>query len=275
MLSNDPLYSAIAISEYKEFQIKQFTRRNDEYWHIRNHYHDIYEIVLYEEIHGYVYLNGDKTEIRRNKLLYLPPYAVHGFDLLPETNSYIVLHLSPLFINYREAILSLPSYPVLLEMEEGNYDMISKLLQWGEEKKFPYSIRQETILMILLWITDQDPHLSTFEKDSGIFTRLLKFIDKQKEYNIKVVDAAQICNMSRSSFCDHFRKQFGTSFNKFLQEKRIEKSQYLLINTDKSCTEIAAELDFSDASHFSKLFRKHTGILPGDFRRRIFSSAIN
>lgn len=245
-----------------------------ESWHIRNHYHDIYEIVLYEEIHGYVYLNGDKNEISRNKLLYLPPYAVHGFNLQPETNAYIVLHLSPLFLNDRWGSLSLPSYPALLEMEEYYYDMITRLLQWGREKIFPYSIRQETVSMLLLWISEQTPRFAAFKSDSGSFIQLFKLIDKQKNYSVGVSDAAELCNMSRSSFCDHFRKQFGTSFSRFLQEKRIEEAQYLLINTDKSCTAIAAELEFSDASHFSKLFRKQTGILPGDFRKRLLSSIL-
>jgi len=269
MFSNDPLYSTITLPEKREFQIKQFTRKNDEYWHIRNHYHDIYEIVLYEEIHGYVYINGFKTTISRDKLLYLPPYAVHGFDLQPKTNSYTVLHLSPLFLNHREEITSLPSSPMVLNMEEYSYDMVSSLFNWGGEKRFPHSVRHETILMILLWIIEQNSHSDAFESDSRSFTRMLKLIDRQKNYTIKVEDAAHICNMSRSSFCDHFKKQFGTSFNRFLQEKRIEKSQYLLINTKKSCTEIAADLEFSDASHFSRLFKKHTGILPGEFRKRL------
>lgn len=271
MNSNDPLYSTIVIPENREFQIKQFTRKNMESWHIRNHYHDIYEIVLYEEIHGCVYLNGEKKGIYRNKLLYLPPYSVHGFDLQPKINTYIVLHLSPLFLNNKEKSLTLPSCPILLDMEDYNYDMINQLLRWGKEKLFSCNMRQETINMILLWITEQNPNTATFKRDSGDFTRLLKLIDKQKNFKIRVEDAAKLCNMSRSSFYDHFKKQFGTSFTNFLLEKRIEQAQYLLIKTDKSCTEISADLEFSDASHFSKIFRKQTGILPGDFKKRLQS----
>ena len=269
MLSNDPLYSTITIPENREFQIKQFTRKNDDFWYIRNHYHDIYEIVLYEEIHGSVYINGCKNKIGRSRLLYLPPYAVHGFDLEPMTNSYTVLHMSPLLLDSGHRNLVLPSSPVLLEMNENDYDMINKLLIWGGSKRYSYNIRHETVIMILLWIIEQSPHPALFGKDSINFTQMLKLIDKQENYEIRISDAARICNMSRSSFCEHFKRQFGTSFNRFLQEKRIEKSHYLLINTNKSCTDIAAELEFSDASHFSKLFRKHTGVLPGDYRKSL------
>ena len=267
MYSNDPLYSMITIPENREFQVKRFTRKNEEYWNIRNHYHDIYEIVLYDQIHGYANLNGEKKRISRKTLLYLPPYAVHGFDLAPNINTYTVLHLSPLFLNRKEESITPPTSPGVLKIDEEDHDMITRLLLWGKDKKQANRIRREAVVMILIWLLEKDPQFKSVKKQTENFTRLLKIIDKEKNYNIRLTEAAQLCNMSRSSFCEHFRTQFGTSFNNFLQEKRIEDAQHLLIYSCKSCTEIAVDLEFSDASHFSKLFKKYTGMLPGDFKK--------
>jgi AraC-like DNA-binding protein len=266
--NKDPLYNTIKLPENSEFQINRFIHRNKGFWHIKNHYHDIYEIVLYEEISGHVYLNGNKKVIRRDKLLYLPPYAVHGFDLEQKTNVYTVLHLSPLFLSNRELNPSLSAIPLVLDLDEYSHNFITQLFQWSREDRASLSIRKESILMILLWIADQSGDSFSGRKSGKDFTQLFKLIDTQKKYTIKVGDAACFCNMSRSSFHDHFKRQFGMSFNEFIQEKRIEEAQHLLINTDKTCTEISAALEFSDASHFTKLFKKKTGHLPRFFRRK-------
>jgi len=43
----------------------------------------------------------------------------------------------------------------------------------------------------------------------------------------------------------------------------------LLIYTDKTAKEIAYEVGFEDASHLSRLFKKHTSFSPSDFKKQL------
>ncbi|MEN0052323.1 MAG: AraC family transcriptional regulator [Mucilaginibacter sp.] len=63
---------------------------------------------------------------------------------------------------------------------------------------------------------------------------------------------------------------FGKSAKRFVLEVAILQSQLLLQDLHKSVTEVAYELNFEDASYFSRLFRKITGLTPSAYKHQIF-----
>ena len=54
----------------------------------------------------------------------------------------------------------------------------------------------------------------------------------------------------------------------YLTALRLERAKVLLNSTDLKIGEIAEEVGFQDARHFSRIFRQQTGALPTEFRRR-------
>ena len=63
-----------------------------------------------------------------------------------------------------------------------------------------------------------------------------------------------------------FRKHFGTSPLQYINKKKIEKAQLMLITEDTPCKEIAYKLGFRDHSYFIRLFKKCTGQTPQEYR---------
>lgn len=56
-----------------------------------------------------------------------------------------------------------------------------------------------------------------------------------------------------------------------IHQRIILETKRLLTYTDKTAKEIAYELGFDDASHLSRLFKKHTSLSPSEFKRRLKS----
>lgn len=54
-----------------------------------------------------------------------------------------------------------------------------------------------------------------------------------------------------------------------IQERILTEAKRLLLYTEKTSKEIAYELGFEDAGHFSKFFKKHSGYAPTDFKKFI------
>ena len=69
-----------------------------------------------------------------------------------------------------------------------------------------------------------------------------------------------------------FRRAFGCTVGEYVRNLRIERATRQLADTDLSLAEIALTAGFSDQSHFSNLFRQHTGISPFRFRRAVRSA---
>ena len=57
-----------------------------------------------------------------------------------------------------------------------------------------------------------------------------------------------------------------------IHERIVLETKRLLIYTDKTAKEIAYEVGFEDASHLSRLFKKHTSQSPSDFKKQLSSS---
>ncbi len=74
--------------------------------------------------------------------------------------------------------------------------------------------------------------------------------------------------ISTDLFCYYFKKVTGKNFKHYFVIRRIEKAKFLLTKSDKSISEIAKELGYSDNSNFTRFFRKFTGITPLKYRKR-------
>lgn len=96
--------------------------------------------------------------------------------------------------------------------------------------------------------------------------QVLEYIDAHLEQDIKLVDLAQLLNMSQFHFSHMFKKAIGTSPYQYLIQQRVERAKQLLKQKERSIMEIALECGFNSHSHLSKQFRQVTGMTPKAYR---------
>jgi AraC-like DNA-binding protein len=84
--------------------------------------------------------------------------------------------------------------------------------------------------------------------------------------------AARI-NQHPDYFSRLFEESMGVRPLAYLHEKRIERAQYLIVTSQAAYSEIAEMTGFESLSHFSRTFKKITGISPGAYRRQIYHQA--
>ncbi len=63
-----------------------------------------------------------------------------------------------------------------------------------------------------------------------------------------------------------FRQSYGITIHQYLAQKKLQKAQALLIGTDHSIAQIAAETGFENEKYFSTFFRRQTGVTPSQYR---------
>lgn len=76
-------------------------------------------------------------------------------------------------------------------------------------------------------------------------------------------------NLSPNYFGDLVRKESNVSAQNYIQMKIIDKAKSLLCDKSKSINDIASQLGFSYANHFTRFFRNKTGLTPTEFRTKI------
>jgi AraC family transcriptional regulator len=69
-----------------------------------------------------------------------------------------------------------------------------------------------------------------------------------------------------------FRRAYGCTVGEYVRRMRIERATNQLAHSDATLAEIALTAGFADQSHFSNLFRRHTGLSPSRFRQAVRAS---
>jgi AraC-like DNA-binding protein len=97
--------------------------------------------------------------------------------------------------------------------------------------------------------------------------RVSLHIEANLNKKISTKGLAALVSLSSFHFCRAFRDSFGDSPHRYLMRRRIERAQGLMLGTNASLTEIAAECGLADQAHLNRLFASLVGESPGAWRR--------
>jgi AraC-like DNA-binding protein len=77
---------------------------------------------------------------------------------------------------------------------------------------------------------------------------------------------AAVAHVSEAHFIRSFRATFGETPHRYLQRRRVERSMFLLRETDRSITHICFDVGFMSLGTFSRTFREIIGETPSRYR---------
>jgi YesN/AraC family two-component response regulator len=93
-------------------------------------------------------------------------------------------------------------------------------------------------------------------------------IQDQIDTSLTLKELSKDLNIHPAYLSREFSKHFDNlSFGDYIRKQRIEKAIDYLNNSAYSLTKIAYLTGFSDQSHFTRIFKKHTGKSPSEYRR--------
>lgn len=102
-----------------------------------------------------------------------------------------------------------------------------------------------------------------------IYRRLRMAVDYIYSYynhRLSLDELAEVAMLSKFHFLRLFKAAFCQTPHQFITKIRIEKAQELLRSSSQSLHSIAARVGLDNASSLSRLFRKHIGCYPSEYR---------
>jgi transcriptional regulator GlxA family with amidase domain len=105
--------------------------------------------------------------------------------------------------------------------------------------------------------------------EHGALRDLAAWVERRLAEPLTARDMARHSRMSLRSFHRKFREAFRVTPRKYLQIKRIERSQALLRNTSRSVEQVLQAVGVSDVTSFRRVFQRELGCTPSEYRRRL------
>ena len=213
----------------------------------------------------------------------------------------LVFEVPSVFENFR-VILSPAKFQELLAKYHGRFSTYSEKINRGDyfnlfEEPLPVTPKMKLIIRDILAHTVVDPILSKvyFEtKITELFGLQLEQMLSTNEAHSSELSAADrkkieeirqllVCNLANdpppiaklarlvatneSKLKKGFKEIYGTSIYNYLILCRIEKAIELMDDENLLLDDIAVQVGYADAAHFSRAFRKVKGFPPGQFRK--------
>lgn len=137
-----------------------------------------------------------------------------------------------------------------------------------------YELEIKALLFHLMGLMITSPKARQAETDDTHSERMKNIYDylhKHYAEDITVEDAARVCSITPSHFMHYFKEKSGTTFNRYLNQYRLNQSALLL--TQGACvTEAAFACGFNNLPYYYKRFREYYHMTPREFQTKYFTS---
>lgn len=195
-----------------------------------------------KQVHNWSYSKGSKgfTLVIANHLMskeIIDLFNTVIIDLPLETQS----HLKLLFNNLIEEFNKKDKLSEAIVLS-GIYYLINQLKRFALEPKFSEKVKPETA------------------------SKFSKLVSETLSKNLSINYYANSLNITPEKLVEVCQKSFGQSPKSMILDKKITEAKRLLYFTNKSVSEIAYQLGFTDSSYFSRLFKKKTKLSPSNFK---------
>ena len=141
-----------------------------------------------------------------------------------------------------------------------------------DEKKSPAALLETNALLRLLlavFFADHDwPKTHNMLHGLTRFGPVLDYIRQNLHRPITIQTLAEIARLNPTYFSNLFSRHMGISPIQYINKRRIEEAQRLLLSDDQSLYQIANTIGFSDEYYFSRIFKKIVGIAPDHYRKQ-------
>ncbi len=101
---------------------------------------------------------------------------------------------------------------------------------------------------------------------SGTFGAVRRYVQENLADPLTAQQLASVAAMSVPHFNRMFRRSVGVSPMRYVAQQRIARAERLLRDTPAKIATIAQAVGYGDGFHFSKIYKRHTGLSPSDVR---------
>lgn len=205
---------------------------------------------LYKQIDGQIKLLADALE----KNIFIA--FIYDLLTLPELTNYNSLCLSFYTLKKIEELVSESHTPKKAGMET------AEKLKNSIHKHMMGSIMKSYLEDVLeCWI------LFKQETEKKPIRQVKTYIEENYNQDVNLNSLSRLVYLNPIYLSSMFKQETGVSITDYIIEVRLKKAKELLADTPMFIGEIASAVGYKDTRYFSKLFLKHVGIKPTEYRK--------
>lgn len=235
----------------------------DSFYRCRERYFEFYSISHMHEGMGRLWLENGEYEVRTGQCIIICPGSLNrygGIDGKPYVEDSMQF-CGPVADMMRKAGIINDG---VFDFGEGRrlLQIIKLLRDPAADAQINANIALQKLLVDLY---NENRHVE--DKQDSAMDKLIETVKEQTERWWTVSEMAEFCNLSDDQFRRLFSRRTGMLPKIYIDRLKIQKAGELLVSNRLKITEIAQRLGYVDQYHFSRRFKKLTGMSPRRYRQ--------
>ena len=156
----------------------------------------------------------------------------------------------------------------MIENLKSRGDMGERIVEniWNindEKEKYIYEnfIKDRPVLS-----DDEDSKIQFTDANNFIIKSALVYMYDNYTQKLALSDVSQHCYVSSWHLSKLLNQYTGKGFFEIINVIRIDKAKHLLKTSALKIQDVSEQVGFQDVTHFSRIFKNHTGVSPKEFR---------
>ena len=247
------------------------------------HWHNTIEILFVLEGTVDVLIESGNYKVHQREIEIINCDEAHRI-YSEEKNKVLIFHLEPIFFDkYYDDIKNVYFYTNSSEQgaqKEEKYDVLRKYLSILAceviQKRENFDDQIKAILVKLLFHLINNFHYLNYEtkdiKENVVqfqrYHRIRKYIYNNYMNKISLQDIANLEYLSTYYLSHQIKDMAGITFSELVNIVRVDESIKLLLDTDKTISDISLDVGFSHARYYNKSFKDHYKCTALQFRKK-------
>ena len=232
---------------------------------INVNWHENIEILHITKGEGYILCDEKHIYTKKDDIVIVNSNVMHSFfaDNLMEYNCIIIDRnfalKNGLDTNTRAFNDYISANETVISFMNKIYDAMTK--------QHEYIDIASVVLPLLCYLyRNYSVEKSTDKKGDNIIKEAISYILSNIQKDISIDDISEKIGISKYHFIRKFKKAVGYTPIQYINIQRCEMAKLLLREKNNAIKKVATMCGFDEASYFSKVFFKYTGVHPSDYK---------
>lgn len=218
---------------------------------------------------GIVSLNGNKTIVTDNTFLFSPCSPNMGIRIHSTHWNYEIFYIQGPFLSFyydlfRERFNGLVKADDMPGIEGSLSSLISYLRNYMPNEL----IINKLLVDLLTELTCEELSVSAPRTNKTYLEDIKAYYDTHFSEDLNLDTVSAHAGINKYRLCREFKAAYGFSPLQYLNGKRLEEAERLLMDTDLKIHEIAERVGIENTTHFINLFKRKHKMTPAAYRNR-------
>ncbi|MBL0740441.1 AraC family transcriptional regulator [Chryseolinea lacunae] len=258
---------------------------------IVEHRHTFFELVYVLDGTGVQSINKNKMPFGPDKMFLLMPQDTHAFEIT-KVSKFFFIRFTDVYLKNQnkewlqrlEFIFQNNSHLPGCILKNKPDKMLVRALVEGlireqvNQKELHRELVQQLVNTLITIVARNLalmlPEIKPLQTQQRLSQEMVNYVHQHiyLPESLKAEKIADRFNVAPTYISEYFKKLTGQSLQQYIIVYKLKLAEIRLQYSDMRMNEIAAELNFTDESHLNRMFKKHRGKSPSEFRRGVLKA---